>query len=417
MRPFTLACLLAIGVAGGSAVDRCPAVDLWPQFRGVDGQGHAETTKAPLTWSKTENITWRTPLSGLGWSSPLVDERHIWLTAALDEGKSLHALCIDRASGSVVNDIEVFLTDEPLHVNAKNSHASPTGVLESGRLYVHFGAVGTACIDTATGDILWRNQDLKIDHKEGPGSSPIIHGDRLFVNCDGIDLQYVAALDKHTGNILWRSIRLGEHKPDGDLCKAYSTPLVVRVDDKEQLVSVGADRTAAYDLATGQEIWHVVYDGYSNVPRPIVGHGLVFFATGYNKPQLWAVRPEGTGNVTDTHVVWREERQVPANPSPILVGDAVYFVGDKGVASCLDALTGETRFRQRLGGNYSASPVLAAGRIYFFSEEGASTVIAASNELEVLAKNELDERIMATPAFVDGVIYLRTDAALYRIED
>lgn len=417
MRPRTPAVVLAIFLFGSTAIDRSAAVDSWPQFRGVDGQGHALSIKAPLTWSETENIAWKTPLPGLGWSSPLVDERNVWLTAALDEGKSLHALGIDRTSGSIVQDIEVFRTDEPLHVNPKNSHASPTGVLEPGRLYVHFGAVGTACLDTATGNILWRNQDLKIDHKEGPGSSLMLHGQRIYVNCDGTDLQYVACLDKHTGNILWRSTRLGEHNPEGDMCKAYSTPLVVRVGDKEQLVSVGADRTAAYDLHSGKEIWHVVYKGFSNVPRPITANGLVYFCTGYMQPQLWALRPDGSGNVTDTHVVWREPRQVPANPSPVLVGDAIYFVGDKGVVSCLDALTGEMRFRERLGGNYSASPVSAAGRVYFFSEEGVSTVIAASNELEELAKNQLDGRIMATPAFVDGVIYLRTDTALYRIEE
>lgn len=415
-RSITVIAAALILLAGLSHASSA-AAETWPQFRGVDGQGHAESSIAPLTWSESEHIKWKTPLPGLGWSSPVLDERHIWMTAAFEEGRSLHALCVDRNSGSLLSDIEVFRTDEPLHVNPKNSHASPTSVLDQGKLYVHFGSDGTACLDTASGEVLWRNQDLKVDHKEGPGSSPMIHGDRLFVNCDGTDLQYVAALDKHTGEILWRSTRLGEHNPEGDLCKAYSTPLVIQVGDQEQLISVGADRTAAYDLATGEEIWHVVYKGFSNVPRPIVGHGLVYIATGFMSPQLWAIRPDGTGDVTDSHVVWREPRQIPANPSPVLVGDAVYFVGDKGVISALDAHTGATLFRERLGGNYSASPVAVADRVYFFSETGVTSVVAAKSEFELLAKNELDGRIMATPAFVDGAIYLRTDTHLYRIEE
>ena len=186
-----------------------PAQPDWPQFRGPDGQGHSSATGLPLQWSETTNIRWKVPIPGRGWSSPVLGGGQIWLTTALDDGHSLRALCLEQQTGKLIHNIEVFQIPKPPVINGKNSYASPTPVLEPGRLYVHFGTFGTACIDTSTGKILWTNQELRLDHKEGPGSSPAVCGDLLILNCDGIDVQYVAALDKHSGRVAWKTPRSG----------------------------------------------------------------------------------------------------------------------------------------------------------------------------------------------------------------
>lgn len=388
------------------------AAENWPQFRGPDGQGHAQVGTIPTAWSETDNIVWKTPIAGRGWSSPVVWGNQIWFTTALDEGKSLQALCVDARSGKIVHEIEVFQVAEPLKINAKNSHASPTPVIEAGRVYVHFGTAGTACLNTATGEILWKNQDLKLDHKEGPGSSPILWRDLLLVNCDGTDVQYVAALNKTTGKLAWKTNRPGPLNSDPDLRKAYSTPLVIERDGRPQLVSTGADQVIAYDPATGEQFWRLPYQGFSNVPRPIEGkNGIVYICTGYMKPQIWAIRPG-----TNPEVVWKFTKQVPSNPSPVLVDNRIYMVSDQGVLTCLDAASGDELFKERLGGGYSASLTLANGHIYIPSEDGRVTVINPSDKFDEVAVNTLDGSFMASPAFVGKAIILRSDTHLYRIE-
>lgn len=388
----------------------------WPQFRGPTGQGHASDRSVAITWSESENITWKTPLPGRGWSSPVILGEQIWMTTATDEGHSLRAVAVDRRTGNVLHDLEVFQVAEPVRLNAKNSHASPTPLLEPGRLYAHFGTMGTACIDTASGNILWKTQELVLDHKEGPGSSPILWRDLLIVNCDGIDTQAVTALDKQTGKIAWRTPRSGPLDPNPDRQKAYSTPLVITVDGADQVVSPGADWTTAYDPQTGREIWKVHYKGYSTVPRPLFANGLLYFITGFDKPELWGVRPDGAGDVTESHVVWKCVKQVPANPSPIIAGGEVYFVSDQGVCTCLDALTGEELWRERLAGKYSGSPLLAGGKLYFSNEDGTTFVLQPGRTFELLATNVVDGSLMASPAAVDGALFLRSDSHLYRIE-
>ncbi|MBI2823853.1 MAG: PQQ-binding-like beta-propeller repeat protein [Planctomycetia bacterium] len=398
------------------APDAAFAGESWPQFRGPDGQGHADARGLPLTWSETENVVWKVPVPGRGWSSPVIDRDQIWLTTAFDDGHSLRALCCDRATGKTLFDIEVFRVAEPQKINAKNSYASPTPVIEGNRLWVHFGTYGTACIDGTTGKILWTNQELRLDHKEGPGSSPVLCGDLLVLTCDGQDVQFLAALDKRTGRKVWKTARSGAKNPDPDLCKAYSTPLVISVAGRRQIVGTGADRGYGYDAATGEELWHVDYQGFSNVPCPVFADGLVFIDTGYMKPQLWAIRPDGRGDVTDSHVQWRATAQVPANPSPIVIGEELYMVSDQGVLTCLDARTGREHYKSRLGGNYSASPIAAEGRIYFTSEAGETVVVAAGKKFRELARNQLDGRTLASAAVAGRAIFLRTEAHLYRIE-
>ncbi len=408
---LTLVCILALPSS-------LPAEDTWPQFRGPGGQGHADARGLPAEWSESQNIAWKTAIPGDGHSSPVVGRGVAWLTYSLEEGKSLCVAAVDVKSGKLLRHNEVMRTDAPPPINGKNSHASPSSVLDGDRLYVHFGTSGTACVSTVDGKTLWTNQQLEVDHQEGPGSSPILWRDLLIVHCDGRDVQYIIALDKLTGKTVWKTDRSGELPEKTDFRKAFCTPLAIEVDGRPLLISPAAHRLFAYDPATGKELWHVEYSpGFSNVPRPLFGHGLLYICTGYMKPQLWAIRPEGEGDVTKTNVVWKVTQHVPANPSPLLVGDELYLVSDAGIATCLDAKTGEELWRQRFGGTYWASPLYADGKIYFWNEEGATTVIKPGRTFDLVAKNELDAGIMATPAVVDSSLLIRTRTHLYRIQD
>ncbi len=390
-----------------------------PQFRGPGGQGHSDAKNLPLTWSETENIAWKVPIAGLGWSSPSIQGDQIWLTTALDDGKSLHAIALDRASGKTLHDVEVFTLENPGGVHSKNSHASPTPLIEGDRVYVHYGAHGTACLKT-DGTIVWKNQALKHDHRHGPGGSPVVFEDLLILNCDGSDIQFVVALDKATGEIRWQKKREHIHADrlsgKSNVPMAYTTPLLVDVNGTIQLLSTGADSIVAYNPRTGDEYWWFRFDGYSNVLRPVVANGLVFISSGYDRPEFYAVRIDGSGDVTESHLAWNMKKAAPLNPSPLVVGEELYLVSDNGIATCVDAVTGEERWQERVGGNFSASPTLADGRIYLLDEDGATTVIAPGRKFELLATNKLNGRTLATPAMVDDTILLRTDTHLYRIE-
>ena len=263
-----------------------PAGD-WPQFRGPGGQGIANSAKPPLSWSETRNVTWKKALPGLGWSSPVIGEGKLWLTTATDEGRSLRVMALDAVSGETLHDIELFHFENPPKINTKNSHASPTPLLEAGRVYVHFGTQGTAALTTA-GEVLWKTRELRYYHRHGSSGSPVPAGDLLLINCDGYDLQYVVALEKDTGKIRWKSYR-------GDSEHSYATSLVIATERGEQLVSPGAGRTVAYDVETGEELWWIRYKGFSNIPKPVTAHGLVYVTTGYFKPTLFAVRLGGSG--------------------------------------------------------------------------------------------------------------------------
>lgn len=402
LRYLALVFVLAIpqGIAAG---------DEWPQFRGPDGQGHASQRGLPIEWSETKNIAWKSPIGGRGWSSPVIANGQIWLTTALDEGHSLKAVCLDLESGKTLHEVELFQVTDPGGIHKKNSYASPTPILESNRVYVHFGDLGTACLAT-DGVIVWRTNELKYAHGHGPAGSPVLYGELLIMSCDGTDVQYVAALDKRTGEIRWKTSR------DGGM--AYSTPLIINVNGQDQLVSTGAKYAMAYEPASGKEIWRVAYgEGYSNVPRPVYGQGLVFLAAGYDTPWLYAVRPDGHGDVTETHVAWKLQRGAPLNPSPLLVGEELYLVSDNGIATCLDAKTGERHWQKRVPGNYSASPLLADGKIYLTNETGLTTVIEASKDYRELAANQIDSATLASFAVSGRALFLRSATDLYRIEE
>ncbi len=382
-------------------------VDDWPEFRGPSGQGISNERGLPVTWSETKNVQWKVEIPGRGWSSPAIAGERIWLTTATEEGRSLRAIILDRKTGAILKDIELFRLKSAGPLHAKNSLASPTPLLEGDRAYIHFGANGTACL-TQTGDIVWKTKLDYDNGQHGPGGSPALYDDLLIISCDGQESQYVVAIDKQTGKVRWKKPRLG--------AQAYTTPLVVRRGEGDQVISPGAFRAMAYDPKSGKELWNVSYgDGFSNVPRPVYGHGMVYICTGFHQPQLLAVRLDGRGDVTKSHVAWAFKRGVSLTPSPLLIGDEIYLVSDNGIANCLDAKTGAVHWTQRLGGNYSASPIYADGRIYFLSEEGESTVLAPGREFKPLAKNQLDGQTLASMAVSDGSLFIRSQSHLYRL--
>jgi len=348
---------------------------------------------------------------GRGWSSPVISGGRIWMTTSVAEGGgvSLRALSIDAATGRQLLNVEVFRLSSANLKNPKNSHASPTPIVEGNRVYVHFGGEGTAALDASSGAIVWAKK-FPYASQHGAGGSPALHGDLLMFSGDGHYEAWVIALDKQTGAVRWKT---DKRKP---FDQAYTTPLVITVNGRDQVVSVGAYRASAYDPATGKEIWMVRYEeGFSNVPRPVFAHGLVYIVTGFFQPAVLAVRPDGQGDVTSTHIAWSMTRGAPFTPSPIAVGDELYIISDLGVLSCVDATSGKLHWQQRLGGNHSASPVFAGGRIYFLSEEGVTTVIAPGKKFEKLAVNEIDGATLASMAVAHGSLFIRSLTHLYRI--
>lgn len=402
--------LLALGLAledGNAAPPDKPPPAEWPQFRGPDGQGHADARDLPLTWSEQENIAWKVAVPGLGWSSPVIQGRQVWLTTALDKPPSLRALCLDRATGRLLHDVEVFAPRAYVGRHSKNGFATPGPVIEGDRVYVHFGQMGTACLSTQ-GQILWTTV-LPHNLLYGPSSTPVLFEDLLIIPCQGTDVRYVTALDKQTGKERWKTVCGGNYNSD-------STPLVIRVGQVDQVVCNLTNKVVALDVHTGKLLWSASNGNVAQVPRPVFGHGLVFAGGGYFNPVFQAIRPDGAGDVTRTHVVWEVKKNVPQNPSPLLVGDELYLVSDQGIASCLNARTGEEHWRERLAGNYWASPLFAPGRIYFTNEDGVTTVLAPGVKFAKLATNRLDGRTLASLAVAGKAIYLRSDRHLYRIE-
>jgi outer membrane protein assembly factor BamB len=393
------------------------AGDNWPNFHGPTHNNHSSAKDLPLTWSETDNVVWKTPIHDSGWSSPVVWEDQIWLTTATDDGKKSYVLCIDRESGRVVHDRHLFDNPKPENTRQYNSFASPTPVVEAGRVYVHFGSYGTACLDTKTGNVLWSRRDLPCRHWRGPGASPILFENLLIVHFDDYDYQYVVALDKMTGKTVWKKDRNVEYgSTDGDVMKSYSTPIVIEAAGRTQLISPTSKAALAYDPRSGEEIWRVRHSGHSTAVRPMFGEGLVVFNTGASQ-EIVAVRPDGTGDVTDSHVVWQSRKNVPTIPSSLLIGDAIFSVDNGGVATCLDAKTGTTLWSQRIGGNYYASPIFADGRIYTFSLDGRTTVFAPKRTYQELAVNKLADGFRSSPAVAGRAFFLRTEKNLYRIEN
>lgn len=394
------------------------ADEAWNQYRGPRGDGTASQTGLPTTWSETEHVRWKVPIRGKGWSSPVVWGQQVWLTSATPDGKQLFAICVDFETGQLVHDIQVFEVAEPQYCIERNSYASPTPYIEEGRVYVHFGAHGTACLDTRSGSILWTRQDLACNHFRGPASSPVVWQDLLILTFDGFDFQYVVALDKQTGRTVWKSDRGIEYgSTDGDAKKAYATPAVVSIGGREELIDPSAGATVAYDPRTGRELWRVQSGGMNASCRPVIGNGLAFVGTADGGYNLFAVRLGGEGDVTSSRVAWKLTKGAPRYASPALVEGLLYMGSEQGVITCVEAETGQVVWQERLGGLFMPSPVYGDGKLYFFSEEGQGHVLAPGRQMKKLATNQLNGEFMASPAVAGKSLVLRTKEALYRIEE
>ncbi len=402
------------------------AAENWPQFRGPDGDGHSDSTGLPVKFGENENVKWKTAIHGRGWSSPVIWGSQIWVTTATEDGTELSALCLDKETGKVLRDEVLFRVADPQFCHKFNSYASPTPVIEEGRIYVTFGSPGTACLDTKTGQKLWERTDFVCNHYRGAGSSPIVFENLLIMNFDGSDFQFVVALDKATGQTVWKSDRSvdyqdldkdGKPEAEGDFRKAFSTPTIIEQNGKPVLLSSGAKAHYAYDPRTGKELWRVEERAqHSASTRPVAANGIAYFPTGFGKGQLLAVKLGGSGVLDDSHLAWRLKRSVPNKPSVTVVGDLLFMIDDGGIASCLEAKTGEPVWSHRVSGNYSASPLYAEGRIYVLSEEGKVGVFKAGREFELLAENQFDDGFMSSPAVSGRALYLRTKSHLYRVE-
>jgi len=392
----------------------------WPEFRGPTGQGIATETRLPLTWNDQENVAWKIPVEGVAWSSPAIVDGKIFLTTAVEKGDdqknwTLRALALDERTGKRLWEKDLFEHNSEVQIHSKNSHASPTPLVADGVVYVHFGPHGTAALTTA-GEVLWKTNELEYGPQHGNGGSPALAGDLLVICCDGRDVQYVVGLERKTGKIRWKTPR--DTKPSRGF--SFSTPLIITVGGRTEAVCPGSDAVFAYDPATGQEIWRVRYaDGYSVVPRPIYAGGLVFVCTGYNKPKLLAIDPSGEGDVTETHLKWEVDKGIPHNPSIVAVGSEAYCVSDAGIAICVDLASGKIHWQQRLGGNYSASPLATAAHVYLQDEAGRAIVIKTGTTFEKVSENEFvkNERTFASYAVDDGALFIRSEHHLFRIQE
>ena len=385
----------------------------WPEFRGPSGDGHADSATLPVAIDESV-VQWKTPIHGKGWSSPVVWGNQIWLTTATEDGTQMSAICVDRRTGKVVHDLLLLENAEPAFCHPMNSYATPTPVVEEGRVYVHFGSYLTACLDTETGKVIWQRDDLKCDHWRGPASSPILHDGKLYVAYDGFDVQYVVAFDASDGSTVWKRDRNIDYGTDnGDRMKAYCTAQVIEVDGKEQLIYPSASATVAYDPQTGEPLWTVYHDGMNASARPLHHDGLVFLTNGSGA--MVAVRPDGKGDVTGTHIDWSARKFVAKKSSPIIVDGRFYMNSDDGVISCRKPATGEIVWQKREGGEFAASPIFADGRIYLFSVEGNILTLEPGDQLKILAETKLGDGFMASPAVVENDLILRSKSDLYLI--
>ena len=381
--------LLSITLASCLVIE---ANEQWSQFRGHYGNGIIKSTSAPINWSDNTNIDWKTPIHDRGWSSPVIWNDQIWMTTATKEGNKMYAICVNKLSGKIEHDIHVFDVKSPQAITNENTYASPTPVVEEGRVYVHFGTYGTACISTKDGQILWKRRDLNCDHEigAGPASSPFIYNNFLIFNVDGRDVQYVIALNKETGETAWKTNRSVDFSDvQVNQRKAYGTPFIIPRGNSNQMVSIGAKGVYSYDPENGKELWKAEHRGWSIAPRPVYGEGLVFTMIDRDRPEMWAINPNGSGDITETHIEWKETKRMPPRASPIIIKGLLFVVDRNGYISCIEAKTGKSIWQKRMKGRFSASPILANNLIYFFNEDTVCTIIKPTRELVIVSREQI----------------------------
>lgn len=401
----------------------------WPDHRGPRGDGHVlGNAKLPVHWSETNNVKWKTAIHDEGLSTPVINGDQIWITTATKLGHDYFVLRVDAKTGKITFDEKIFHRDQPEPLGngaSMNTYATPSAVLENDRVYVHFGSPGTACLDAKTGKVLWKREDLKCRHYRGASSSPVLFENLLILTFDGADLQYQIALDKRTGDTVWKTDRSvqwndeNEKNPmvkDGDWRKAHSTPLIVNVEGKPLMVVAAAKAGYGYDPRTGKELWKVQYNDWSTAPRALCENGLAYFVSGLSKKEMIAVKVGGSGDVTDTHIAWKLRQGIGKYSSPILVDGILYTASDESFITALDAKSGEVVWTERVGGKFAASPIYGDGKLYFPDQKGNTLVIKPGRKLEVLATNTLENGFMASPGVAGKALFLRTKTHLYRIE-
>jgi len=411
-----------------------PATADWRQFRGPTGDGiypagtEGKLHGFPTEWSEDKNIVWKTPITGRAWSTPVVMGDQVWVTNATEDGKKMSAVCLDKATGKKIYDLLLFENAEPEPLsNHVNGYGSCSPTIDEERVYIHFGSYGTTALDRKTGKVIWERKDLPCRHFRGPGSSLALYQETLIVTMDGVDVQYIAALNRKTGETVWKTDRTtdfgdveagGKIRGDGDFRKAYTTPNFVTVNGKVQLVSTGAKATYGYEADTGKEIWKITYDGFSNAASPVfIGNEMAIINSGFGKAHLLGVKLDHDlkGDVTRSHIKWDIFKRMPTLSSPIVADGKVYVTSETGILSRIDAATGEIEDYISLKAPVSASGVYADGHLYFVSEDGSAFVIEPGKEMKVIATNKLDDGFMASPALDESSLYLRTKSHLYRI--
>jgi len=399
--------------------------DNWTHFRGSNMDGHAQVEIAPTHWSDTVSVVWKVPVKGIGWSSPVVYGKQVWLTSAEEDGTKFYTLCFDLESGNLLDEKTIFTSEEPQRIHSTNSYATPTPCIEKGFVYVHYGTFGTACINTDNFEVVWKRNDMPCDHMQGPASSPILYKNMLIVHLEGTADPYVVALDKKTGETIWKSVRTADiYDPlEPVYRKSYQTPIVINANGIELLVSNAAYMCFAHDVNTGEVVWTIKYGFDSTVSQPLYYNGLVFVNSGWifqdNKPYFtrqFAIDPTGTGDVTETHLKWMYEDEVPQIPTPVIVDGKMYMVHDRGMITCLDAMSGNPVWKEKLKGNFNASPIYAAGNIYFINVKGDCTIIKPGETFQKVAENSIGETVKAIPVFVGDQMILRTKDNLYMIK-
>ncbi|MDO4587645.1 MAG: PQQ-binding-like beta-propeller repeat protein [Planctomycetia bacterium] len=397
----------------------------WPEFLGPNGLGIAESNNvsAPITWSEEKNIAWKVEVPGCGWSSPVIWDNQIWLTTSIENETKRLAICYDLNSGQKLLETTVFEVAEKERCHSVNSFASSTSVIEDGRLYVHFGAIGTAAIDSATGEKIWERTDIQWEPIQGYGASPILFENLLILTCDGTDFQFLIALNKETGETVWKTERSADFEGIVPLFrKGYCSPLVVHYQGIDYLLSSSSKSAYAYDPRTGQERWRFDFPldvSETSTMRPKVWNNRVVVNSGFGtKATLFALDFTQSGILTEEDIIWENDNNINQCLTPVLVNDHLFGADGRGIIYCISMETGETIWTKRIGGGHWASPVAQKERIYFFNDQN-ETVIIANNpeECQIIAKNQLDDGCMATPAFIGNAIILRTKTHLYRIEN
>ena len=397
---------------------------LWTHFRGSDLNGISLEKGFPSIWNDSTNIAWKVRESGKGWSSPVVFGEQVWFTTANRETREMRAVCVDLKTGEKLHNRLIFQPEKLFRIHAVNSYATPTPAVEAEYVYLHFGRYGTTCLNSTTGETVWERNDLQCEHIQGPGSSLFIYKDKLIVHLEGTDVQHILALDKRSGETLWiaeRSKEIYESlAPIGK--KAFVTPIIVNVKGRDLLISNGSRTCMAIDPETGEEVWQVNQGDDSTISMPVEGDGLVYFYTsfitgedGKKYAELFAVDPDGSGDIGETHIRWRMKAPILQLSTPVYVDGLLYTVDAKGVFFCLDGRSGEVKWSTPLKGKYHSSPIYADGLLYISSTKGETFVYRAGPEPELIARNKLEGEIWATPAFTGGAILMRTSEYLYKI--